>query len=281
MSIFNFNKKTQTKMFVSELSAPKKASVIAKSAGDGVVSKGGISTIISEIAPELIEEGFKVLSSTIAGFTEDYKSETVVRKNINGDEREDIFLPNHISIIRANFPLDINDEDNSCFDGYGEKPNCQELSDRKLQIELDIIKSKDESSFYFQPKSYYYCGRDRSNKKMDELNLSFAFVTAQESISDYSSIEFKEIISFKDLEDEHDYNFKIRDKKIYDTTYQSAWIGSELSKKGSYTIVFKIEERRYSKPFAKTLNRIYKKHEDELKKKINKEIKEQITKQKK
>ncbi|SFV56219.1 hypothetical protein MNB_SV-12-686 [hydrothermal vent metagenome] len=277
MSIFNFNKKTQTKIFVSELSAPKKATVIAKSTG-GVVSKGGISTIIAEIAPELIEEGFKILSSTIAGFTEDYTSETVVRKNINGDDKEDIFLPNHITIIRANFPLDI--KDNSCFDGYGEKLNCQKLSDRKLQIELDIIKSKDKSSFYFQPKSYYYCGRDQSNKKIDELNLSFAFVTAQEGISDYNAIEFKEIISFKDLEDGHDYNFKIEDKEIYDTTYQSAWIGSELSKKGSYTILFKIEEKRYSKPFAKILNRIYKKHEDELKRKINKEIKEQIIKHK-
>ena len=278
MSIFNFGNKTPTKMFVSELSAPKTKSVIQKG---GIVSKGGISAMvvkkITEIAPELVEEGLKVLSSTIAGLTEDYKSETIVRKNINGESHETIFLPPRISIIRANFPKDINDDENSCFDGYGNDENrCKNLSDIRLQIELDIIMSGDGKAFYFQPSSYFYCGKDNSRKKIDELNLSFAFVTAHENISDYNSIEFREIISFKDLEDEYEYNFKI-DKNRYDTSYQSPWIGSELSKKGAYTIVFKIEERRYSKPFAQTINRIYKKHEDELKSKINKEIKHQLS----
>ncbi len=278
MSIFNFGNKTQTKIFVSELSAPPKNSVVSKE----VVSKGGVSTMIAktvtEIAPELVEEGLKILSSTIAGFTEDYTSETVVHKNIDGDRNHNIFLPSHISIIRANFPKDIKDEKNSCFDGYSNKRDrCKDLSDRKLQIELDIIKTNDNSSFYFQPSSYYYCGKDNKRKSIDELNLSFAFVTANENISDYNSIEFREIISFKDLEDDYEYNFKI-DEHRYDTSYQSPWIGSELSKKGAYTMIFKIEERRYSSSFAKTLNRIYKKHEDELQKRINREITNYLSK---
>lgn len=279
MSIFNFSNKTQTKIFVSELSAPKEASVIEKG---GVVSKGAISAMvakqITEIAPELVEEGFKILSSTIAGFTEDYTSQTVVHKNINGESHKGIFLPSHISIVRASFPKDITDDRDNCFDGFGDETNrCQKLHDKKLQIELDIIKSEDGRFFYFQPSSYYYCGKDNKRKEIDELNLSFAFVTAEENISDLNSVEFREIISFKDLEDGHNYSFK-KDKNIYDTSYQSPWIGSELSKKGAYTIFFKIEERRYSRPFAQTLNKIYKKHEDELKKKINQEIKNQLSK---
>lgn len=272
MSIFNFSKKTPTKMFVSKLSAPKKNSVIAKS---GVVSKGIVSTIVTEIAPELIEEGFKVLSSTIAGFTEDYTNQTIVRKNINGDNQNKIFLPERISIVRASFPKD--SKDSPCFDGYGEEDdNCKKLDNRKLQIELDIIKSKDGDAFYFQPRSYYYCGKDNKRKKIDEVNLYFAFVTTSENISDYNSVDFQEIIKFKDLEDDYDYSFKI-DERSYDTTYQSPWIGSELSKRGAYTILFKIEERRYRQAFAKTINRVYKKHEDELKSKINREIKQQLS----
>jgi len=43
-------------------------------------------------------------------------------------------------------------------------------------------------------------------------------------------------------------------------------------------MIFKIEERRYSSSFAKTLNRIYKKHEDELQKRINREITNYLSK---
>ncbi len=43
-------------------------------------------------------------------------------------------------------------------------------------------------------------------------------------------------------------------------------------------MIIKIEERRYSRPFASTLNKIYKNHENGLKNRINKEIKEQISK---
>jgi len=277
MSIFGFGNKRATKMFISELPIFKEVSM-----QNQVVSKGIISTVVAqkiiEIAPELVQEGFKLFSSTIASFTQEYISETIVHKNIDGDSKRGIFLPSSITIVRANFPKDINSKKNNCFDGYGNTPNsCKELSDRKLHIELDIIKSLDEDSFYFQPSSYFYCGKDNSRKRIDELNLYFAFVTADENISDWNSIKFQKIISFKELEDEYDYNFKI-DKDRYDTSYQSPWIGSELSKKGAYTMIFKIEEKRYSKPFAKTLNKIYKNHEDELQKRINQEIREQLKK---
>ena len=276
MSLFNFGNRVTTKLFISQLPTPKKSD----SSREEVVPKGVISAMVAtkliEVAPELVEEGFKVLSSSIANFTQDYESKTVVRKNINGDKHDKIFLPPSIRIVRANFPKDINDKKNSCFDGYGEHPNsCKELSDRKLQIELDIIKSSDGNSFYFQPSNYFYCGKDSKKREIDELTLSFAFVMADENLSDLDAIEFREIINFGDLDSEHDYNFKI-DEKRYDTSYQSPWISSELSKKGVYTMLFQIKEKKNSNSFNKFLNKIYKNHEDELKKKINKEIKAQL-----
>ncbi|HHB94197.1 MAG TPA: hypothetical protein ENK88_03540 [Campylobacterales bacterium] len=150
------------------------------------------------------------------------------------------------------------------------------MDDRKLHIELDIVQSHDLQNFYFQPTYYYYIGMDNKRKKIDELNISFAFIEASENISDYSALKFKQIISFRDLDNSYEYHFKDGNCN-YDTTFQSPWINSELSKKGAYTIVIEIEEKRYSKPFATKLNRVYKKHEDELKNRINQEIKEQLS----
>ena len=278
MNFFNFNQtKAQTKLFVSELEAP-----ISKGFQKGShapLSKGLAQNTLNamvEIAPDLIEEGLKVISSTIAGLSQDYTSETIVRKNIDGDEDEEIFIPRHLTIVRANFKSDINKE-KRCKDNFGGGSACQGLEDEKLLIELDIISSDDKQAFYFQPKSYYYEGKDTKGKSIHEISLYFAFVEASKNITDYDALEYQKIIIFKDLDHNHRYLFKQEDRS-YDTTYQSAWISSEAEKKGAYTIVLKIEEKRYSSKLATTINKIYKKHEDTLKKKINKEIKEQLEK---
>ena len=112
-----------------------------------------------------------MISSTIAGFTEDYSNKTVLYKNIDGDINEPIFVPKHITLIRANF------NNNFCGDNYGDKESgCHDLDDRKLHIELDIVQSHDAQNFYFQPTYYYYIGMDNKGKRIDEINISFAFV---------------------------------------------------------------------------------------------------------
>jgi hypothetical protein len=280
MNFFNFNRtKSQTKMFVSALGYPKTKS-IGQHKHSSPLSKGAYSIpkntldALVQIAPDLIEEGLKLVSSAIAGFTKDYISTTYLHKNIDGHNSKEIFIPEHITIIRANFEAHVNDEKNNYGDNFGNKTLLyKEIEERKLQIELDIINSDDQKSFYFQPSSYYYIGRDLKGKNIDEINLYFAFVTASENISNYETLEFKKIISFSDLSKKNDYTFKRKDGS-YDSTYQSAWISSEEEKNGAYTIVFKIEEKRHSKAFAKTINGIYKKHEEDLEKKINKEIQE-------
>ena len=270
MTLFSKNK-TPTKMFVNRLSAPKSRGSFNKKSFNQI--KREITHSIVEIAPELVEEGFKMLSSTIAGLTEDYISKTILYKNIDGDIDDNIFVPDRIKIIRANF----GHQDNSCSDNFTSQDDekCYRLPDRKLHIELEIKKSRDNQSFYFQPLYYFYKGVDDRGKRIDEVNLSFAFIEATENITDYNSLEYRPIISFKELDNNIGYRF-IREDGTYDTTFQSPWISSELSKKGAYTIVIEIEERRYSRPFSRTLNKIYKKHEVELKNKINQEIQKEL-----
>ena len=270
---FFHKSKTPTKMFVNQLSAPKpKGYNPQKKYIENI--RTTITHTVSQIAPELVKEGFKLLSSTIAGFTEDYTNETIVHKNIDGDMADNIFVPNYIKIIRADF----NSENSFFYDGFLKSDKrCYELSNRKLHIELDIKKSNDKQSFYFQPSYYYYIGVDNKNKNIDEIVLSFAFIEASENIFDFNSIKFKQIITFKDLDNKFEYKFK-RENGTYDSSFQSPWISAELSKRGAYTIVIKIEEKRYSKPFAKTLNKIYKNHENELQNRINEEIKKQLSK---
>ncbi len=273
MGLFH-KSKTPTKMFVSHTKPPKSKGLENQKKGLDIPSiRRTITDKIIEIAPDLVEESFKFLSSTIASFTEDYSNKTLLYKNIDGDISKPIFIPKHITIIRANF-----NNQNECKDNYGDKDNiCRNLNNRKLHIELEIIQSHDAQNFYFQPIYYYYIGKDNKEKSIDEINISFAFVEASENISDYSSLEFKKVISFKDLDNKYEYKFK-RENGSYDTTFQSPWISSELSKRGAYTIVIEIEEKRYSKPFATKLNKVYKKHENELKNRINQEIKKELLK---
>jgi hypothetical protein len=265
MGLFN-RTKAQTKMFISNTKAPKKKGLEThQKKGLHIPSKKEMLDKAIEIAPELVEESFKLLSSAIAGFTEDYTSETILFKNIDGDDSLPIFIPKHITLIRAEF-----EDDNSCNDNYGDKESgCMSLEDkRKLHIEINLKKSDYTQNFYFQPTHYFYTGRDENNKTIDEINISFAFIEASKAISDFKDIDFKKVISFKNLNNNQDYEFY----KQNDTTFQSPWINSEVSKVGPYTIAIKIEERKYRKPFASTLNKVYKKHEDDIKKRINREV---------
>jgi hypothetical protein len=279
MNFFSFNQtKAQTKLFVSELERPISKG-FQKGSHQAPLAKGLAQNTLNamvEIAPDLIEEGLKVISSTIAGLSQDYTSETILRKNIDGDEEEEIFIPKHLTIVRTNFKSDVNEE-KRCRDNFGGGSACQDLEDEKLLIELDIISSDDNKAFYFQPKSYFYNGKDSKGKPIHEITLYFAFVEATKNITDYDTLTYQKIITFKDLTNNHRYLFKQKDRS-YDTTYQSAWISSEAEKKGAYTIVLKVEEKRYSSKLATTINKIYKKHENTLKAKINKEIKEQLEK---
>jgi hypothetical protein len=262
-------------MFVSELSAPlvKSKDMHQKSDSRGRDMGSVTKDVLIELAPDLINEGIKLLSSSLAGFTQDYTNETIVHKNFKGELEKAIFIPRHISIIRASFPLDM--RKSKCGDNFGSANDIEGLENRVLQIELDVIKS--QGAFYFQAKHFYYEGKDTKNNSIDEINLSFAFVTANKNLSDPTNLKFHHLMCFKNMEKGRDYNFKI-DPKNYDTTYQSAWISSESLKKGPYTMLFKIEEKRYSKPWVQAINRIYTKHENKLEKKINQEIQEVLAK---
>ena len=202
-------------------------------------------------------------------WSEEYVQTTYLHKNIDGSDSEEIFIPKYLRIIRGDFstkpPL--------CQDGFDIN---DVVNKAELQIDIEIKRSKGQHSFYFQPLYYYYKGRDIMRTKIDEIRLSYAFIHASDQAIEHNKMDFTQIITFSDLNKDQVYTFL--DDGIYDTTYQSPWISGELTKKGPYTIVFKLEEIQHKSKFRQNLHKIYKNHESKLQEKINKEIKTQLEK---
>ena len=164
-------------------------------------------------------------------------------------------------------------------DGEGQAINqVRLLSEKELHIEIDIIPSQNNDAIYFQPKFYYYQGRDIAGNSVDEIMLAFAFVPAGESISAYEQLTYQSIIHFKQLQNHQAYTFQ--SESGYDTTYQSPWIIPHLSRSGPYTLVVGIQEIRKGNSFAKLLQDLYEKHDEELSSAIKAEIRKALEAQK-
>ena len=270
MQFFNFDDtKTPTKMFVSELAEPAESKVKAK----GVLTAA--SNILIKIAPELIDKGVKFFSSAIANFAEDHVTQTLVYKNIDAYSTDKVFLPKKITIVRANFSAEIDDESNGELFGDGEQKQDNQvklISDKELQIEIEVIPSQNSNAVYFQTTSYFYTGEDIEGNDIDEIIIAFAFVPAGHAISAYSELTFQSLLYFKQLENSQHYSFE--SESGCDTSYQSPWfIPSIEDHTGPYSLVIGIQEIRKGNSFAGLIQDIYTKHEDEL----SKEIKEQLT----
>ena len=267
MQFFNFDDtKTPTKMFVSELAEPK---VKAK----GVLAAA--SNILIKIAPDLIDKGAKFFSSAIANFAEDHVTQTLIYKNIDAHSTDKVFLPKKITIVRANFSTKTDDDSKGELFGDGDKKQDNQvklISDKELQIEIEIIPSQNSNAVYFQTTSYFYKGEDIEGNDIDEIIIAFAFVPAGHAISAYSELTFQNLLHFKQLENSQHYSFE--SKSGCDTSYQSPWfIPSIENHTGPYSLVIGIQEIRKGNSFAGLIQDIYTKHEDEL----TKEIKEQVT----
>lgn len=270
MQFFNFDDtKTPTKMFVSELAEPAESKVKAK----GVLTAA--SNILIKIAPELIDKGVKFFSSAIANFAEDHVTQTLVYKNIDAYSTDKVFLPKKITIVRANFSAETDDESNGELFGDGEQKQDNQvklISDKELQIEIEVIPSQNSNAVYFQTTSYFYTGEDIEGNDIDEIIIAFAFVPAGHAISAYSELSFQSLLYFKQLENSQHYSFE--SESGCDTSYQSPWfIPSIEDHTGPYSLVIGIQEIRKGNSFAGLIQDIYTKHEDEL----SKEIKEQVT----
>lgn len=265
--------KMQTKLFVNQLERDKANRVVEKAAAPKVQSKGSPTGMLTDaviaVAPDLIEEAFSQFSSVMQAWSQEYVQTTYLHKNIDGSDDEEIFLPHYLRILRGDFsatpPL--------CQDGFSidEKPDTP-----ALLIDIETKLSEDQKSFYFQPLCYRYNGRDITRARIDEIRLSYAFVHASDKTIEHDQMAFTRVLSFADLNRDQEYAFL--DNGIYDTTYQSPWISKELTKKGPYTIVFKIDEIQHRSKFRQSLHKIYKNHESKLQEKINKDIQTQLEK---
>ena len=276
MQFFNFDDtKTPTKMFVSELSEPEEAAE-GEIRTKGALTSSAItaaSNILIKIAPDLIDKGVKFFSSAIANFAEDHVTQTLIYKNIDAHSVDKIFLPKKITIVRANFSTKTDDTSKGELFGDGDQQQDNQvklISDKELQIEIEVIPSRNGNAIYFQTTSYFYKGEDIEGNDIDEVIIAFAFVSAGHAIPAYSELTFQSLLHFKQLENSQHYSFK--SKSGCDTSYQTPWfIPSIENHTGPYSLVIGIQEIRKGSSFAELVQDIYAKHEDEL----TQEIKEQ------
>lgn len=267
MQFFNFDDaKTPTKLFVSHI----------KESSTKVVAKSGVTAaldVLVKIAPELIDKGAEFISKAIAEFAEDHTTKTFVQKNIDASSKGKIFLPKRLTLVRGIFAPNIHDShDGEIFgDGVQQELNQVKLiSDKELQIEIAIIPSANSDAVYFQPVSYFYKGEDIDGHNIDEIIIGIAFVPAGEAISAYKKLTYQSILHFRELDNNQKYLFE--SENGYDTSYQSPWIIPYLSQSGPYTLVVGIQEIRKGNSFAKLVQDIYEKHDDELVNAIKEEV---------
>ena len=281
MSWFNTNRKVHpTKMFVNYLpevpetksmnfSKTKSFSTSMLSAALG--AQGMAVSMIANAAPKLIDEGLKLVSETINKFAQKDVTRSTVKRNFDILNPVKVSLPSSITIVRGNFAP--NDQAEGELFGDGEKKSQNQaicLGDKELQIEIDIISSKDSSAIYFQPKSYFYNGLDREGDNITELVLAFAFVPVGKSILNINTLEFQNFLHFSALNPNEQYNFK--SKSGYDTTYQSSWMSVPLNNNVPYTLVVEIQEIREGNSFAKLLQTVYTENQTYLKSEINQKV---------
>jgi len=258
MSFFENKSSSPTKMFISIPSDAPQTRTITKSNITDVISKmipGGFPMdILLNAAPKLIEEGLELLSSTINKFAKENVTKTIVKRNIDVLNDTQISIPSNITIIRGDFAPSVNNE-GSPFGDAG-KHQASLIGHRELHIEIDVKKSKDGKSIYFQPTKYFYNGVDREKDVIDEIVLAFAFVPVNKTIMNVETLSFQSFLHFDNLTPHTQYDFEAEENS-YDSNYQSPWMQPQLDPTVPYTLVIEIQEIREGNSFAKLLQTVY------------------------
>ena len=281
MSWFSNNRKIYpTKMFVNYLpEVPQTKSMSfskTKSFSTSMLSaafgpQGMAVGMIANAAPKLIDEGLKLVSETINKFAEKDVTRTTVKRNFDILNPTKVSLPSRISIVRGNFASSVNAKGEIFGDGEKKTQNqASLLGEKELQIEIDIISSKDNTAIYFQPRNYFYNGLDREGDNISELVLAFAFVPVGQTALNVENLEFKNFLHFSALNPNEQYNFK--SESGYDSTYQSSWMPVPLEHNVPYTLVVEIQEIREGNSFAKLLQTVYQENRTYLKSEINEKV---------
>jgi len=281
MSWFSNNRKNYpTKMFVNYLPEIPETKGInfnkTKSFSTSMISaafgaQGMAVSMIANVAPKLIDEGLQLVSETINKFAQKDVTRTTVKRNFDVINPVKVSLPSSMTIVRGNFSSTLNSKGETFGDGEQKSQNQATLIDNKeLQIEIDIISSKDNSAIYFQPRSYFYNGLDREGDNISELVLAFAFVPVGKSTLNIENLKFQNFLHFSTLNPNELYEFK--SKSGYDNTYQSSWMSVPLENNLPYTLLIEVQEIREGNSFAKLLQTVYQENRTYLKSEINDKV---------
>ena len=254
MSLFEHESNSPTKMFISIPADIPKTKSITTDIVSKMVPGGFPINILLNAAPKLIEEGLELISSTINKFAKEEVTKTIIKRNIDTLNGTQISIPNNITIIRGQFAPIANKEGASFGDGGQHQATL--LGHRELHIEIDVKKSKDGKSIYFQPTKYFYNGVDRDKETIDEIVLAFAFVPVNKTIMNVETLSFQSFIHFDNLSPHMQYDFSIEENS-YDNSYQSPWMEPQLDPTVPYTLVIEIQEIRDGNSFAKLLQTVY------------------------
>jgi len=277
MSFFSTESKSTTKMFITipEVIA-KENQAMAKSLNQSKMipnilsGMGGVTTILLNAAPKLIEEGLELLSGTINKFAQKDVTKTTIKRNIDIINKDKISIPTNITIIRSDFAPKIDPRKG---EGYGDNGTHQttRIGAKDLHIELAIRVSKDNESIAFQATKYFYNGVDREQDIIDELVLAVSFVPVEKSTLNVTKPSFQTFLTFENLAAHTEYEFGNEDEG-YDANYQSAWMKPQIDTETPYTLIIEIQEIRKGNSFAKLLQTVYGENEEYLKKELDAKI---------
>ena len=281
MSWFNNNKKVYpTKMFVNYLSDlpqtkgmtfNKSKSMTGSLLSTAMGAKGVAIDMILTAAPKLIDQGMKLVSNTISSMAEKKIVQTTVKRNFDVINPARVSLPSKITLVRGEFATDASQEGEVFGDGEKRERNqAVLLGNKELHIEIDIVKSKDNRTIYFQPTSYFYCGESSEGEKISELVLAFAFLEPDEPLLNLKNVTFQNFLHFEALEPNKHWNFA--SKSGCDNSFQSAWMKAPLSDNVPYTMVIQIQEIREGNSFAKLLQTVYLENESYIKTELNQKV---------
>ena len=276
MSFFSSESKSPTKMFITipQVSAPQAKNMPSFNkidVPDLLSMGGGVSTILLNAAPKLIEEGLELLSGTINKFAEKDVTKTTIKRNIDIVNSDKISIPSNITIIRGDFASKIDYDNGESFGDNG-KHQTTLIGAKDLEIKLAIQVSKDNESIAFQATNYYYNGVDREQDVIDELVLAVSFVPVAESTINATKPSFQTFLTFENLTAHTQYEFGNKEEG-YDANYQSAWMKPPLEKETPYTLIIEIQEIRKGNSFAKLLQTVYGENEEYLKLELEAKIK--------
>ncbi len=275
MSWFNNSKKVYpTKMFVNYLSEtpPTKGMRFSKSKSIGgslLSATMGVQGVAIEMlitaAPKIIDKGMELLSNTINSLANEKMFPTTVKRNFDVINPAKISLPSKITLVRGDFATNVTQEGELFGDGTKKSRNQAVLlgDTKELQIEIDIVKSKDNRAIYFQPTSYFYCGENTQGDAIDEIVIAFAFITPGTTLLNPQDVKFQNFLHFEALESNKQYNFT--SNSGCDNSFQSSWMNAPLSDNVPYTMVVQIQEIRAGNSFAQLLQTVYQENESYIK----------------